>query len=317
MEDYIGKVCPFCKTEIKEEDTVIICPSCDIPHHQECWNENSGCSTFGCTEQSEKPLETNITDTCENCGTTLGNEQEFCPNCGTRKSAQTITVCSKCGTELQEGQEFCSQCGQKIGLAVDSDVTSSIDQFNASVEKKKKNSKTLPIVIAVAMVALSLIGFFIYNTIQEKKLEEAKATYISDVKTFASMSLTAGANLEDISDTVQSYWHDSIFNDYYYGSIDLAIYEAMQIKSEEVSEAESQSSEMEVQYKKIRTLPDGVEDADLEDICDAAKSVYQCYLDYYNFATDPSGNYTSFCDGNYSRKSDFISQYQTLDMLLD
>ena len=31
MEDYIGKICPFCKTEIKEGDSVKACPACGIP----------------------------------------------------------------------------------------------------------------------------------------------------------------------------------------------------------------------------------------------------------------------------------------------
>ena len=51
MEDNIGKICPFCKTEIKDGDTVKICPACGMPHHQACWEENKGCTTFGCSEQ--------------------------------------------------------------------------------------------------------------------------------------------------------------------------------------------------------------------------------------------------------------------------
>ena len=44
MENYIGKICPFCKTEIKEGDTVKVCPACNIPHHESCWEENKGLS---------------------------------------------------------------------------------------------------------------------------------------------------------------------------------------------------------------------------------------------------------------------------------
>lgn len=42
MENYIGKICPFCKTEITEADTVKVCPACNIPHHESCWQENHG-----------------------------------------------------------------------------------------------------------------------------------------------------------------------------------------------------------------------------------------------------------------------------------
>ncbi len=44
----IGKVCPFCQTPIKPGARVIDCPDCHIPHHEECWLENRGCTTFGC-----------------------------------------------------------------------------------------------------------------------------------------------------------------------------------------------------------------------------------------------------------------------------
>ena len=34
MDEYIGKICPFCKTEIKEGEGVIICPECGMPFIQ-------------------------------------------------------------------------------------------------------------------------------------------------------------------------------------------------------------------------------------------------------------------------------------------
>lgn len=48
MENYIGKICPYCKTKIMEGDAVIVCPDCGMPHHAECWQENQGCTVFGC-----------------------------------------------------------------------------------------------------------------------------------------------------------------------------------------------------------------------------------------------------------------------------
>ena len=31
------------------------CPACKVPHHQECWEENGGCTTFGCRERFYQP----------------------------------------------------------------------------------------------------------------------------------------------------------------------------------------------------------------------------------------------------------------------
>lgn len=154
MENYIGKVCPFCKTEIKEGDAVKVCPACGIPHHEGCWEENKGCTTFGCSEQHYEAQGTNPTDVCPNCGATLGDGQAFCPKCGTPKGGVKKNVCGKCGAELQEGQEFCPKCGQKAGLAVDAGVSSAISQFNAGVNKTNEAKKKKPMKLLVAAVAV-------------------------------------------------------------------------------------------------------------------------------------------------------------------
>lgn len=100
MENYIGKICPFCKTEITEADTVKVCPACGIPHHEGCWEENHGCTTFGCSEQHYDAQHTNPTDVCTNCGAPLGDGQAFCPKCGTPKAAAPKkNICGKCGGE--------------------------------------------------------------------------------------------------------------------------------------------------------------------------------------------------------------------------
>ncbi len=45
---YLGKVCPYCKTEFIEGDEIVVCSDCEMPHHKECFIENKGCTTFGC-----------------------------------------------------------------------------------------------------------------------------------------------------------------------------------------------------------------------------------------------------------------------------
>lgn len=31
----------------------VVCTECSTPHHKECWEENGGCTTFGCQESPE------------------------------------------------------------------------------------------------------------------------------------------------------------------------------------------------------------------------------------------------------------------------
>lgn len=46
---YVGKTCPYCKTPFKQEDVVVFCNTCSMPHHLACWQANEGCTTYGCS----------------------------------------------------------------------------------------------------------------------------------------------------------------------------------------------------------------------------------------------------------------------------
>lgn len=169
MEDYIGKICPFCKTEIKEGEEVKVCPSCGIPHHAACWAENKGCTTFGCSEQHYEEQHTNPTDVCVNCGAPLGDGQEFCPKCGTPKGGVKKRICSKCGAELEEGHEFCPKCGQRYDIKLDAGVNSAISQFNAGVTKSNKKKKKLPLIIGITAGVLVVLGVLAFVLLRPKK----------------------------------------------------------------------------------------------------------------------------------------------------
>lgn len=164
MEDYIGKICPFCRAEIKEGESVKVCPSCNIPHHEDCWNANQGCATFGCPEHHEAPAPevpvAPIAVLCTNCGTPLSEEQAFCPECGTHRPAVQKPVCAGCGTELEAGQAFCPKCGQRADMPVDAGVNAAINQFNTAVEQTQKKKKKLPLIIGAVVVVIVAVLLF-------------------------------------------------------------------------------------------------------------------------------------------------------------
>lgn len=299
-DKYVGKICPYCKTEIKEGEDVIACPACGIPHHRGCWEENNGCTTFGCSEQHYKAVNINPTAVCSTCGAPLEANQAFCSACGTARAVSVGRVCGKCGAELKPGQDFCSSCGQRAGLQLDTTVNSAIEQFNANVEKKKK-PKIAPVIIVIALIVASAAGYFIYSSIQTKKKEEAAAAYLSQVREFAIKVSAGGIEIEDICNEIDTAWSAYVSGRYYNGSKpnspDAAVILATVEKIYEAGYVRTSRTTIDEQYKDLLTIPDEDNTA-LTETVEAVKEVYEIYCDFYDCAIDPVGTY-------YSWKSDF------------
>ena len=99
--------CPICGCAFEENDEIRICPDCKVPHHNECWSENHGCSTYGCASAAHQE-----THTMENTGVGSDNNGVMvpCPACGALHPA-TDLVCGSCGKLL--GNDL---PGDSIGL---------------------------------------------------------------------------------------------------------------------------------------------------------------------------------------------------------
>lgn len=73
------------------------------------------------SSSEEKPQGGNVLK-CSDCGTELGPNVKFCPNCGksTKDINKTSSVkfCPNCGTELNAGVRFCPNCGSNINQAI-------------------------------------------------------------------------------------------------------------------------------------------------------------------------------------------------------
>jgi hypothetical protein len=41
-------LCPYCQGPISESEESLLCSGCDTPHHKDCYEENKGCTVFGC-----------------------------------------------------------------------------------------------------------------------------------------------------------------------------------------------------------------------------------------------------------------------------
>ena len=80
---------------------------------------------------------------CTQCGTVLGENQLFCPTCGTRKQElPPNNTCKNCGAQIPQGVAFCTSCGQRVDNA-SANVNSAIEQFNNNIAASKKKKSAL------------------------------------------------------------------------------------------------------------------------------------------------------------------------------
>ena len=105
MNEYIGKICPYCKTKLQQTDEIVICSDCGMPHHKECWIANSGCTTFGCLGTIDHPRQNAASSKADfeivfDGEIVIGNL--YCPQCGALNSRTNI-FCPQCGSRLPQG----------------------------------------------------------------------------------------------------------------------------------------------------------------------------------------------------------------------
>ena len=46
----VARTCPYCLSPFFRSSRAVICRVCGTPHHADCWQENGGCTTYGCTQ---------------------------------------------------------------------------------------------------------------------------------------------------------------------------------------------------------------------------------------------------------------------------
>lgn len=103
MNDYTGKICPYCKTAFKPNDEIVVCSECDMPHHKDCWIENQGCTTFGCIGT--------IKSVDNDSSSVTAREIEIED---TQQSGPSVVYCAKCGSPNANTSSFCSKCGNRL-----------------------------------------------------------------------------------------------------------------------------------------------------------------------------------------------------------
>jgi len=230
-----------------------------------------------------------------------------------------MKFCEKCGKELMDETVICPECGYLVNK-VETSVEERVQKPAGFLAKVKQFGIVKTVGLSLLVVLCVVLILSVVEGSKAKNAEEAKKEYIANVEEYFSLSLTAGANLEDIADTVQAYWYENIFEDKHGNDINDAIAYALIDKSAEISEAETYDAQMKDLYSKIKSVPDGISEDDkyeIEGLCDAVKDLHDVYTDFYSIATDPSGSYNSYSDDNNETTDEFLSCYHALENLLD
>ena len=298
-------ICMFCDEEIEEGDKVE-CKKCKSVYHKTCFDElQHVCMECGeDSDLNEKELkESNLNENITYVNSSLNqNEQEQITQQNSNKN-----YCTKCGEIINEGQLFCGKCGAKIENQEVNQRQKSDEKVNKGTKSKSKKKYIIGI-ISVAIIIV--VAILINNSIEAEKQAEARNEYLESVKTYETVLLISGINLEDIADTTQKYWHENIFENKHGSDINEAIQSAFDDKSSQISKAREYDENIKELYTKLKDIPEGSED--LSNLLNIVTNSYNSYTDFYDLAMYPEGNYTQYSENNNKRTNDFLDDYREL-----
>ncbi|HMS66395.1 MAG TPA: RING finger protein [Ignavibacteria bacterium] len=167
-----NKTCPYCQSKIKQGADSIVCPNCGTPHHKECWNENLGCTTYGCKNNplTENKIEFDTSDplNSENVGDlTIDSIKDSMMH---NRDVKTIS-CPNCKSVIEESSVYCKFCGYSLKEnklpEAESDAK---NDFEKEYKKRYKDKvgisrKRFYMTLASFIILISVISFLFYTSI--------------------------------------------------------------------------------------------------------------------------------------------------------
>ena len=164
--NYIGEKCPFCENNFEENEEIVICNSCKIPHHKVCWNANSGCTSYACNgkmlsiaeyEELMNSVHSTVNDSAEKRNLTE-NELQICSRCGSKISVSDIK-CPKCKYPLIDDDSV-----ELDSFMIYNNIQKTKQakkELNINKTKKKKRAGILLVPLFILLLITAFFAFYV------------------------------------------------------------------------------------------------------------------------------------------------------------
>lgn len=163
-----NKTCPYCQSKLKLSADFVVCPNCGTPHHKECWDENKGCTTYGCINNPNTERKINLGS--EDVGNaTLETIRESL----NRDDSGILIQCQNCNSDIEEGSIYCKYCGFNIKENKFPEIKKETkDEFEEEYKKRYKEKinitrKRFLITTGSFVVLISAVAFLFYITVNK------------------------------------------------------------------------------------------------------------------------------------------------------
>jgi len=163
--------CPYCQSNIKSNNELQYCKECGTPHHRECWEENGGCTTYGCGQNPHSRK-----DRINVGNLTIEQIRQLNPE----ESSQNYEACIKCGGKIEPDSVYCKYCGNRVSVhAAESHSKEFVKEYESRYQSKLKKRKirfvSISIIITAVIAIAAIIAYFGYTYIVNNYFsEEAK-----------------------------------------------------------------------------------------------------------------------------------------------
>jgi ketosteroid isomerase-like protein len=133
---------------------------CSTPHHKECWEENKGCTTYGCPNNPN--TETMGEETFESLD--VGNQtiDDIKQELEKQKAKPKATIkCPKCNIPIDKDSDFCNHCGHFLKEDASRTEKSKFEKEYRKLYKEKVNFKRKRLLITTSSILILTILFIV------------------------------------------------------------------------------------------------------------------------------------------------------------